>query len=175
MEEINSLKNLSDGVVSIGLTAFGGIPSCVFLLKKFVEGYSNIKISVREDASERLQKLLVEDKLDFAFVFSGKEKSALNYIELPAQELSICCNRRHRFRRQNVLPLEELRNESLILPKAAKDFFIGSDIFQNVVAEISHIQTVKSLVSAGVAVSILLCLKRKRLWLSIVPNNSKPC
>ena len=155
LEEINSLKNLSDGVVSLGLTALGGIPSCVFLLKEFVEGYPNIKISVREDEAERLQKLLVEDKLDFAFVFSGKEKSALSYIELPAQELSVCCNRRHRFRRQNVLPLEELRNESLILTKGAKEFFGGAKIFQNVVAEISHVQTIKSLVSAGIGVSIL--------------------
>lgn len=155
LEEINSLKNLSDGIVNIGLTAFGGIPSCVFLLKDFIESYPNIKISVKEDETERLQKLLVEDKLDFAFIFSGKEKSALNYIELPAQELSICCNRRHRFRRQNVLPLAELRNELLLLPKAAKEFFNGTEVFQNVVAEISHVQTIKSLVSSGIGVSVL--------------------
>ena len=155
LEEINSLKNLSNGIVNIGLTALGGIPSCVFLLKEFVEGYPNIKISVREDETEQLQKLLIEDKLDFAFVFSGKEKSALNYIELPTQELSICCNRRHRFRRQNVLPLEELHNESLVLLKAMRDFFIVSNILRNVIAEISHVQTIKSLVSAGLGVSIL--------------------
>lgn len=155
LEEINSLKNLGAGVVNIGLTAFGGIPSCIFLLKNFIESYPNIKISVKEDETERLQKLLVEDKLDFAFVFSGKEKSALNYIKLSEQELTLCCNRRHRFRRQNILQLEEIRNESFIMPKAAKDFFVGADIFQNVVAEISHVQTIKSLVSAGLGVSIL--------------------
>ena len=155
LEEINSLKNLGTGIVNIGLTALGGIPSCVFLLKEFVEGYPNIKISVREDETEKLQKLLVEDKLDFAFVFSGKEKSTLAYLELPPQELALCCNRRHRFRRQNVLPLEELGNESLILPKTARDFFVDSNILRNVVAEISHVQTIKSLVSAGLGVSIL--------------------
>lgn len=155
LEEINSLKNLGTGIVNIGLTALGGIPSCVFLLKEFVEGYPNIKIVVREDSTEQLQKLLVEDKLDFAFVFSGKEKSTLAYLELPPQELALCCNRRHRFRRQNVLPLEELGNESLILPKAARDFFVDSNILRNVVAEISHVQTIKSLVSAGLGVSIL--------------------
>ena len=155
LEEINSLKNLGAGVVNIGLTSLGGIPSCVFLLKEFVESYPNIKISVREDGTEKLQKLLVEDKLDFAFVFSGEEKSTLAYLELPPQELALCCNRRHRFRRQNVLPLEEIRNESLILPKAVRDFFVGSNILRNVVAEISHVQTIKSLVSAGLSVSIL--------------------
>ena len=143
LKEINSLKNLGTGIVNIRLTTLGGIPSCVFLLKEFVEGYPNIKISVREDETEKLQKLLVEDKLDFALVFSGKEKSTLAYLELPPQELALCCNRRHRFRRQNVLPLEELRNESLILPKVARDFFVDSNILQNVVAEISHVQTIK--------------------------------
>ena len=137
------------------MTALGGIPSCVFLLKEFVESYPNIKIAVREDGTEKLQKLLVEDKLDFAFVFSGEEKSALAYLKLPLQELTLCCNRRHRFRRQNVLPLKELRNESLILPKVARDFFVDSNILRNVIAEISHVQTIKSLVSAGLGVSIL--------------------
>ena len=126
LEEINSLKNLSDGIVNI------------------------VKISVKEDETERLQKLLVEYKPDFAFIFSGKEKSALNYIELPAQELYIYCNRRHRFRRQNVLPLAELRNELLLLPKAAKEFFDGTEVFQNVVAEIFHVQTIKSFESQAV-------------------------
>ena len=155
LEEINSLKNLSDGVVNIGLTALGGINSTIFLLKAFIEGYPNIKISVREDATDNLQKFLIEDKLDFAFLFSGKEKSALNYIELPAQELSICCSRRHRFRRQNVLPIEELRNEILILPKSAKEILNSAEIFKNVAAEIYHVQTIKSLVASGVGISIL--------------------
>ena len=153
LEEINSLKNLGAGVVNIGLTSLGGIPSSVFLLKEFVESYPNIKISVREDETEKLQKLLVEDKLDFAFIFSGEEKSALAYLKLPPQELTLCCNRRHRFRRQNVLPLEELLSEPLILHKSTKENFAKN--FQNVVAEISHVQTIKSLVSAGIGVSIL--------------------
>ena len=153
LEEINSLKNLGAGVVNIGLTSLGGIPSSVFLLKEFVESYPNIKISVREDETEKLQKLLVEDKLDFSFVFSGEEKSALAYLKLPPQELTLCCNRRHRFRRQNVLPLEELLSEPLILHKSTKENLAKK--FQNVVAEISHVQTIKSLVSAGIGVSIL--------------------
>ena len=153
LEEINSLKNLGAGVVNIGLTSLGGIPSSVFLLKEFVESYPNIKISVREEGTEKLQKLLVEDKLDFAFVFSGEEKSALAYLKLPPQELTLCCNRRHRFRRQNVLMFEELWSEPLILHKSIKENLAKN--FQNVVAEISHVQTIKSLVSAGIGVSIL--------------------
>lgn len=153
LEEINSLKNLGAGMVNIGLTSLGGIPSSVFLLKEFVESYPNIKISVREEGTEKLQKLLVEDKLDFAFVFSGEEKSALAYLKLPPQELTLCCNRRHRFRRQNVLMFEELWSEPLILHKSIKENLAKN--FQNVVAEISHVQTIKSLVSAGIGVSIL--------------------
>lgn len=159
IEEINSLKNLSDDVVNIGLSSLGGIPTFILLLKEFVESYPNIKISVHEDTTEILQKKIVEDKIDFAFVFSDEKKSALNYLELQKQELVICCNRRHRFRRQNILRLEELRNESFILPKSIKKIlmekFNSLDITPNIIAEISHIQTIKSLVSGGVAVSIL--------------------
>ena len=90
-----------------------------FLLKEFMESYPNIKILFREAATEQLQKLLIEDKLDFAFVFAGKEKSALSYLKLARQELVICCSRRHRFRRNNLLHLEEIKDEPLILPNSS--------------------------------------------------------
>lgn len=57
------------------------------------------------------------------------------------------------------MQLEELRNESFILPKSVKEIlaktFDTSEIFPNILAEISHVQTVKSFVSAGVGISIL--------------------
>ena len=48
---------------------------------------------------------------------------------------------------------EELWSEPLILHKSIKENLAKN--FQNVVAEISHVQTIKSLVSAGIGVSIL--------------------
>ena len=111
LEEINSLKNLSSGVLRLGLTPLGGIPACVLLIKNFIESYPNINVSIYESNTETLQKLLIEDKLDIAIVFSGCENNSITYIELAKQELTLCCNKQHRFRRYNVIDIEELKNE----------------------------------------------------------------
>ena len=105
---------------------------------------------------------MIEEKLDFAFVFAGKEKSALSYLKLARQELVICCSRRHRFRRNNLLHLKEIKDEPLILPNSSSFFkellrkiFGEFKITPNVIAEISHVQTIKNLIATGVGVSIL--------------------
>ena len=152
LEEINALKNLSSGVLRLGLTPLGGIPSSAFLIKNFMESYPNINVSIYENNTENLQKLLIEDKLDVAIVFSGCENNSITYIKLAKQELSLCCNKQHRFRRCNVVNIKELKNEnlvfidnSLIYTQKIKDGFKEINFAKNIVLKSSHIQTIKIL------------------------------
>ena len=162
LQEINAIKNLSGGVLRLGLTPFGGIHSCVLLIKKYMESYPNIKIAVHEDSTENLQKLLVEDQIDTAIVFSGKEISALSYISLDQQELILCCERQHRFRRRNVVKIEDLKDESLIFLNDASIYkqkleaaFNDVGVSMNVNLEANHVQTIKNFVATGCGVAIL--------------------
>ena len=158
LEEINSLKNLSSGILRLGLTPLGGIPACVLLIKNFIESYPNINVSIHEDNTENLQKLLIEDKLDVAIVFSGCENNSITYIELAKQELVLCCNKQHRFRRYNVINIEELKNENFIFidnnpiyTQKIKNFFNE----KNIIIKSGHVQTIKNLISTGCGIAIL--------------------
>ena len=162
LEEINSLKNLSSGVLRLGLTPLGGIPACVLLIKNFIESYPNINVSIYESNTETLQKLLIEDKLDIAIVFSGCENNSITYIELAKQELTLCCNKQHRFRRYNVIDIEELKNEKFIFignspiyTQKIKNSFNTIDFEKNIVLKSNHVQTIKSLISTGCGIAIL--------------------
>ena len=162
LEEINALKNLSSGVLRLGLTPLGSIPACVLLIKNFMESYPNINVSIYENNTETLQKLLIEDKLDVAIVFSGCENNSITYIELAKQELALCCNKQHRLRRYNVINIEELKNENFIFidnspiyTQKIKDSFKEINFTKNIALKSSHIQTIKNLISIGCGVAIL--------------------
>ena len=89
INEINALKDLNSGVLRLGSTPFVGMASTVRLIKGFVESYPNIRISIREDTTETLQKLLLEDGLDMAILFEELELNALSYIELAREEVIV--------------------------------------------------------------------------------------
>lgn len=112
INEINALKDLNSGVLRLGSTPFVGMASTVRLLKGFTESYPNIKISLCEDTTDNLQKLLLEDGLDAAILFGKLELNALSYIELSREELIVCCSRQHKFRRFNSISTVELRDEN---------------------------------------------------------------
>ena len=162
INEINALKDLNSGVLRLGSTPFVGMASTVRLLKGFAESYPNIKISLCEDTTDNLQKLLLEDGLDAAILFGKLELNALSYIELSREELIVCCSRQHKFRRFNSISTVELRDENLILP--GREFGYRQKIIRalakdnpepRVVLSIDPIQMLKGLVAEDCGITIL--------------------
>ena len=157
LEEIHAIKNLKSGVLHIGLTAAGAVRPFVKLLKNFMESFPNIKIKLAERDAATLQGMLIENKLDLAFMWAEQEKSVLAYKKIAAQEFFICCGRQNKFRRKNVLRFEELADEKFILlgdaayRKAVEKIFPTPDV----ILESAHVQTVKNFVAEGFGISIL--------------------
>lgn len=58
LEEINALKNLSTGTLSLGLTPLRGIPPCLLLLKEFMESYPNIKNFILRGGNRTITKII---------------------------------------------------------------------------------------------------------------------
>ncbi len=157
LEEIHAIKNLKSGVLHIGLTATGAVRPFVKLLKNFMESFPNITIQLAERDTATLQGMLIENKLDLAFLRTAQEKSVLVYKKIAAQEFFICCGRGHKFRRKNVLRLEELADEKFIfLSDAAYRQAVGKLLpGANVVLESANVQTVKNFVAEEFGITIL--------------------
>ena len=137
LDEIRAIKNLSSGKLRLGLTGFAALPPVMRLLKTFRDSYHNIAVELAEsNRSERLAQL-IDDKLDLVLTLGTKDEKtppALTQLNLPAQEMAICCNRQHRLRRKNSLTLTELSVESLLIPA---DNAIAK-ILQGIKISISH-------------------------------------
>lgn len=162
LNEINALRDIRRGVFRIGLTDFGGVISSTQMIKHCMESFPNIKISVRENTTENLQKQLIEDKIDIAIVFDGLELGTLSYIKLPREEIVVCCARQHKFRRFNSISLDELRDENFLL--AGQDSIYRQKLESElnavglkprIVLESSQVQTIKNLVADGCGITLL--------------------
>lgn len=172
LEEIHAIKNLKSGVLNIGLTSAGSIRPFVKLLKNFMESFPNIKIKLAERDTATLQSMLIENKLDLAFLWEEREKSVLTYKKLAAQEFFICCGRQHKFRRKNVLRIEELADENFIFINDGAYRHVVEKILPraNIVLESAHVQTVKNFVAEGFGISLLPdCLAESDDNLAIIP------
>ncbi len=162
LNEINALKDLNGGVLRLGSTAFGDTISSMQLIKNFIGSYPNIRISIREDSTENLQKMLIEDAIDAAIVFDGLELGTLTYINLSREELVVCCSRQHKFRRRNSIPIDELHDEKLILigndsvyRRKIGNAFSTAGISPRVVYESSRVQTAKQLAADDCGITTL--------------------
>lgn len=162
IEEIDAMKNLTGGVLTIGLTSFGGIRDFAAALADFRASYPAIKCRLVEHTTAELERLLLDDKLDVAILSVAGASHALEYLPLPRQELVLCVSRRHSLRRQNSVPLAALVDEPLVLPRSACAYrdeiiagFEAVSAMPELVFESQHIQTLKSLVATGAGVTIL--------------------
>ncbi|MEN6411417.1 MAG: LysR family transcriptional regulator [Veillonellales bacterium] len=160
--EINELKNLNNGVLTLGITPVAGMQPIPQLLKKFKNKYPNIQLSFIEKNVTDIQELLIEDKVDLAIVILGEDNNLLDYTTIGSQELAVCCSKDHCFRRKNSIALSELVNEPLILltqscllRKLIIKEFERLNTLPQIAFESNHIQTIKGLTASNAGLTIL--------------------
>lgn len=160
--EINELKNLNNGVLTLAITPIAGTRPIPMFLKMFKKQYPNIKLSFIEGNVPEIQTLLIEDKADLGIVILGDNNILLDYTRLGSQELVVCCSKEHCFQRKNSIELSELVNEPLILltqdcllRKLIIKEFERLNTLPQIAFESNHIQTIKSLVACNAGLTIL--------------------
>lgn len=162
ISEINELKNLNNGTVTLGLTPLAGTAPIPQLLQKFRAAYPHISLTFIEANVSSIQKTLIEDKADLALINAGEKNTLLEYTALASQELVVCCAKGHHFCRKNSLTLADLVDEPLILFKQGCLFrkiiienFETINTLPQITFESDHVQTIKSLVACNAGLSIL--------------------
>lgn len=160
--EINELKNLNNGALTLAITPIAGMQPIPRLLERFKAKYPNIQLSFVEENVADVQALLIENKVDLGIVILGEPHALLDYVGLGGQELVVCCAREHSFQRKNSIELAELVHEPLILltqncllRKLIIKEFERMDTLPRIAFESNHIQTIKSLVACDAGITIL--------------------
>lgn len=159
--EISALKQLDCGQLAMGSTPLGCGVIGYHALQRFQETYPDIHITFCEGTAEAVESMLVDDKIELAFV-QNNDNNLLEYIPLEEMELVLCCSSKHPLGRKNSIKLANLDTDQLILLSADCQYrqqiitmFESEDTLPKIVMEVSHVQTIKGLVGANCGLSIL--------------------
>ena len=162
--EIQSLRGMHTGHVTIGAMHTMGPVDLSLPLARFREEHPNVRFTVREQSSEEMAEMLRVDELDLAFlsVTERVESRGLGLHQLLSEELVVLLPRQHRLGGRARLRMAELAGEPFISFRAGARLrelleAAGREAgFEpQVTLESNESQRVRRLVSRGLGVAIL--------------------
>jgi DNA-binding transcriptional LysR family regulator len=114
--ELESLKGIESGRVTVGTMHTMGPVDVSLVLAIFHERHPAVELTVREQSSEELAAMLRDDELDLAFlsVTEQLESEGLGLHQLVSEELVAVLPADHRYARRRRLPMAELEDDEFI-------------------------------------------------------------
>lgn len=115
LEQLEARMHTSAGQTSLRLGASATIGSCLIhpLLQTYYRKYTEARLSVEMNNSKKLEKKLLNAKLDLAIMQKTKHSPHLEYLPLLTDELVVICWPHHPLAGKKV-PLCALKNEAFI-------------------------------------------------------------
>lgn len=161
-EAKDTLKNeieLNRGKITIGASTTIGIYILPRLIRKFSKKYKNIEISIIIENTSHLEELLLENKIDFAFVEGNINSSELKTQKIWEDELVLISGEDHNFKNKSTVSASELINEKLIMRECgsgtrtiAEDFFKAKEIPYKIYLELGNTEAIKRTVEANLGI-----------------------
>lgn len=152
LEEINAMKNLSSGILRLGITPLGGTQCTGGLIADYLSMYPSIELILEEGNDAALVENLIEDRLDLAILDAPSKSPALTSIALQKEELLLLVSRRDPLHRKNSVKAKDvLDHRFLLFPTGNYREIILEWLGDSYIRSLSvqHISTQKRLVATG--------------------------
>jgi DNA-binding transcriptional LysR family regulator len=162
--ELESLKGLFRGRVTIGITPTPGPFDLLRLLREFSAKYPGVDLAVREDLSATLADALREDSIDIGFLSLGDEsrQHGLERRPLAEEPLVVAVPVGHRFAGRTRLRVADLKNEALVsfmegatIRDAVDRATRAAGFTPRIAFETREVARAREIVAAGLGISIL--------------------
>lgn len=182
-QEMDDISQLRSGRVVVGSMPITGSHLLPYVLPEFKSAYPGIGITLLEDTSLNLEKLTAAGGTDLSLLSLPLQEPSLDYVELGEEQILLAVPPGHPFTARNTadgVRIEELQSESFIVLKKGQGFrnmTLGlcraAGFEPNVVFESNNIETVQSLVAAGMGITLvpqfIARAKRSELTPAYVP------
>lgn len=175
LEEVEAAKREAGDALDLkhGSIAIGVLPTIApYLLPpimaRFSAKFSGVDLTVHEDTTAQLLKLVQDYEIDFALVSEPIMDDRLAVTELFTEELVLALPPKHRLAKKRILTSADLRDERLIVMKTGHclgDQVLGFCERQGVKPRLSfrsaQLETVQELVCAGLGLSLVPAMARR--------------
>jgi LysR family hydrogen peroxide-inducible transcriptional activator len=161
--EMNDISNLRKGKLVVGTLPLTGAHILPLVLPEFAKRHPGIEIALVEDSSANLEQFTSSGAVDFSLLSLPIEEPTLDYRPFVTEEICLAVPESHPLADvQDPLPVRTLANESFIVLKKGQGFRqITQDICAEagfspkIVFESSNMETVQSLVAAGMGIALV--------------------
>lgn len=179
--EMEDIADMRKGRLVVGSLPMTGAHVLPHVLPVFREMYPDIEIVLIEESTKRLEQLTASGGTDVSLLSLPLVEPSLAYIPVIEEEICLAVPPDHYLAqselKQNVIPLSKLQDEPFILLKKGQGFrAIAHDLCQTagfvprVVFESGNIETVQSLVAAGMGIAFLPKMMTRKDWAGRAPT-----
>lgn len=165
LEQIKEINNLEKGKLNIGASTTIGIYMLPEIIGNFIKKYKGIDVSIIVENTHNIVNLILENKIDFAFVEGPTYCDEIIKEKLCNDELVFITNSEHPWQNMKKVSPCNIEKEKLIMREkgsGTRDIFEKKlnkeDIKYNVSLEIGHTEAIKKAVEAGLGIS---CISEK--------------
>lgn len=179
-QEMDDISQLRKGKLIIGSMPITGAHMLPHVLPVFQERYPDIEIALVEETSANLMQLTSEGKTDFSLLALPLQEQSLEYEVLIDEELRLAVPPNHPAASvssaRGTVELSSFSGEPFILLKkgqglyqTAIDLCLAAGFTPRIAFESSNIETVQSLVAAGMGVAFIPAMVERGKWSEMAP------
>lgn len=160
--EIDELRGLVRGRLTVGAMLFGGELDIPAILAGFTESFPHVEIGIREGTAKRMLAMLRDGSLDVTFALEAEPPDGVDRLELSSEELTAVTSVDHPLAGRRALRLSSLAEHPLIAfaPGSSTRQLLdaalaGAGVEPRVAVESSDLTLIRSLAARGLGVAVL--------------------
>ena len=162
-EEVDELRGLVRGRVTVGALLFGGELDIPALLASFTNAYPEIDVGLREGTVQRMVDGLGDGSIDLAFVLEREPRDEFERAPLSSEELAVVMSPGHALAAdRGALRVGALAGERLIgfergssVRRLVDETFERAGVSPRIALEGNDLALVRSLVAEGIGLAIM--------------------
>lgn len=161
-EKVKEITNQENGKIRIGASTTIGIYILPDIIKEFVEEHKAIEISLIIENTANIEKLILENKVDFAFVEGRILSEEINKNTVWKDEIVFISSEVHPWSKKEIITTEDLKNEKLIMREEGsgtreivESYLVDKNISYRVFMELGNTEAIKKSVEANLGVGCL--------------------
>ncbi|MTI68892.1 MAG: LysR family transcriptional regulator [Firmicutes bacterium] len=175
LDKIKDINTLNKGKLKIGASTTIGIYILTDIIGKFTKKHKNIDTSITIENTKIIADMILENKIDFAFVEGPVHSSEIIVKEFLNDELVFITSPEHPWVKKKNVDIKEVENQKLIMREEGsgtreivKRALKKNEVNYNIYLELGNIEAIKRAVKADLGIS---CIS-KRCVREEVKNNS---